>query len=234
MTCTQFFPKFLFPLIGLLLLFGCAKDDSLDIQDDHLTNFAGLAVFNGVEGSLGMQLKIDGNLFNKDSERFAIGEFLNHRTVFPGKRAMEVRVGKTAKAALMDDFEFEASKLYTFFFYGRESVDYLITEDDLLRPEDGHTRFRVVNLVDDAKMRMDVQSPSGSFSHHFNEPVREYEELPAGSFAIKLAASNNRYAALELSFQPEDYSINTLVIYTDWDTERSKHVLRYKLIELRR
>lgn len=232
MVWNQMLKKTLYLLVGVLGLIGCSKDDPTEMLENANSSFAGLAAFNGVEDSNGMQIRIDGKVLNKDKERFSLGEFLNYRTVFPGNRKLDVSSRASSEIGLRDEFDFAAGKLYTFFFYGRKSVDYLVTEDDLLKPEPGHTRFRVVNLVDDAAISMRVQSPSGTFLHDFNEPVQNYEDLPIELLNIHLSAKGDRYGPLELSFEPDDHSINTLVIYSDRDSASAKGMLAYRLIEL--
>lgn len=230
---TQFISRFLL-LLGVLLLLGCAKDEDVGVSESPYADFAGLAAFNGVEGSTSMQLRIDGKLLNKDNELFAVGDFLNHRTVFPGRRKVEVSDRKASKPALVDDFEFEAGKLYTFFFYGEGPMEHILTQDDLLKPQQGKIRFRVVNLVDDAEINVRVSSPSGSFSHRFDEPGRRNDELSVESLEIRLSADNDQYAPVEFSFQPDDHSVNSLVIYTNRDSLSSRKVLAHQLIEIGR
>lgn len=232
MVRTSLYLKTPWILLTVLFLMGCAKEDTPGELGNTTSNFAGMAAFNGIEGSEGMEIRIDGKSLNKDNERFSTGQFINHRTVFPGKRVLEMREREGGRAGTTDEFDFHAGTLYTFFFYDAGSMEYIVTEDDLLKPQNGHARFRVVNLIHDAKINMKLKSSSINFTHRFDEPVRKTEELPIEQMSITVSADHQRYEPLSLTFEPNPHSINTLVLYADGDGLSTKKTLAYRVIEL--
>ncbi|WP_313191503.1 DUF4397 domain-containing protein [Sphingobacterium sp.] len=227
--------KYLLPVIALcftIFMQGCAKDDGMGPENLDSDGFSGIAAFNAIEGTSNLQLLIDGKLINKDNENFSTGGYLNHRTLFPGKRLLEL---KTTKGAVLYATEkvFQSPKIYSYFFYGANNREPLVTEDDVIKPETGKMKVRLVNLVSDSRLKLDFQYLNSKVTHDMENRVFGLNEYSSKEdFKFEISSTDRKYDNIEINLAGKDRSVFSIVLYTEQEENSEKREIKYKILEL--
>jgi len=222
--------------IGLLMLsvlfHSCAKEDLVNKEYDSGSTFAALSVFNAIEGTENLQVLVDDKIVNKTDENFDTGGYLNYRTVFPGKRKLEL-ISPRGHIYYKNEHDFKASKFYSYFFYGKENAEKLITEDELIKPDAGKLKFRVINLVSDSKIKMEFTYLNAKHSSNFDNRTYGFNDYSyKESFNFKITSVDGKHQALEIPFEGKDRSAYTIVIYTDLNEVKTGNELKFKILEI--
>src|SRR5690606_28085364 len=119
----QFNKNLLTVVLLFLTLFcwSCGKEDAMaDGPSLDSQNFAGIAAFNGIEGTDNLQLLVDDKVVNKTDENFQSGGYLSTRTIFPGVRRLVLSSPK-GHVYVKRDLEITPAKFYSIFFYDKDS-----------------------------------------------------------------------------------------------------------------
>jgi len=220
-------------VVTSLFFKSCAKDDGSALNYDNVSSFAVIAAFNGVEGTDNLYLKVDGKVINKDSEIFKVGGYLNHRTVFPGKRTIELMSPNGSRGYFKEDKDFSGSKFYTYFFFGKDKVESFVTEDDIYKPAPGLMKIRVVNLVSDSKIDASHDYQSKPSQINLQSRTNGFQEYASKEkFTFKVISADKKYEAIEIPFSGEDQEIYNIVIYPEIGTETGRRQLSYKIIQI--
>lgn len=211
----------------------CAKDDGLNPENlDGRDGFSGIAAFNAIEGTSKLELFVDGKLVNKDGEDFSTGGYLSHRTLFPGKRSLELKTGKGA-VLFATEKVFQSPKMYSYFFFGEYKREPLVTEDDVIKPDPGKMKLRLVNLVSDSKLKLDFKYLTSTISHNLEDRVFGLNEYASKEdFTFKITSTDQKYEDIEISLDGKDRSVISVVLYSDLQVEGDKKVIKYKILEL--
>ena len=132
-----------------LVLASCSTKDSLsDGSFDYASDrMAVLAVFNGVSGSDQMDVFLNGERQNSNIEILRYGEFMRHRTVYPGGRrlSLNVRYGTQTLSPPAIDLNLMSGKNYSLLLTDGSPIQSTLVEDDLLLPKDGQFKVRFIN-----------------------------------------------------------------------------------------
>ena len=226
--------KYLLAVIALcfsIFVQSCAKDDGVGPENLNSDSFSGIAAFNAIEGTSNLQLLIDGKLINKDDENFSTGGYLNHRTLFPGKRSLEL---KTTKGAVLYATEkvFQSPKIYSYFFYGNNKEP-LVTEDDVIKPETGKMKIRLVNLVSDTKLQLEFKYLNSKLSHNLEDRVYGFNEYSSKEdFKFEITSTDQKYDNIEINLAGKERSVFSIVLYSEQQTNVEKKEIKYKILEL--
>lgn len=221
-----------FVLILSFFMHSCAKDSTENLNASLNDAFAGIAAFNGIQSTKNLQFLVDGKLINKTEDDFSTGGYLNYRTIFPGKRKIDI-VSTGNQIYHKSEREFKDSKFYTYFLFGKNNVEGLVTEDDIIKSNPGKLKIRVVNLVDDLHpIKLDFNYLNSKFSYNFDSRIYGFHEYSSKErFKFIISSTDKKYNDLEISLAGKDRSVNTIVIYTELNNEM-KEVLNYKILEL--
>ena len=223
----------------LILIFSvsaCKRDDlSLEYLDNG-SSFAGIAAFNAIEGSEGVNFQIDQKTLNQDNESFSTGEYLSHRTVFPGERTVQLILRKNNTFLFDKKFNFESSNLYSIFLYGNttdgKDVKYILTQDSLFATDQGKIKFRFVNLVLDNQLTISAKDSKDVFT--IKNQVSSFKERNRQQIAFEVTgdkAANIQYEPLGIDFLPVDRGVYTLIFYAEINAVSGVKELKYKLIK---
>ncbi len=214
--------------IGLIFQ-GCSKDDDSLSNLESTHDFSGLAAFNAIEGPDNLQFFVDGKLINKTNEDFSIGGYLNHRTVFPGNRKLELK-NLDNQVFFSADKKFESTKIYTYFFFGKNSQP-VVTEDDMIKPDAGLMRVRIINLVTDSKLKLDFDYLSTKYTSNFDNRVFGSNEFSSKvNFKFRVSSPDKKYESIEIPLDGKDRSVYSIVVYSSQEDEG--RVLKYRKLEM--
>lgn len=218
-------------LILAVFFNSCQKESYDQANLDNLQSFSGFSAFNAIQGTKNLQLLVDNKVVNKTGEEFGTGGYLGYRTIFPGKRNLELSSLGNQTYFKREDL-FDVTKIYTYFFYGKTNVQVIVTEDETLKSNPGKLKIRVINLLADGKIKLDFNYSNSKVSYNFENRIYGYSEYNASTnFKFLISSTDKKYNDMEIAFTGKDRSVNTIVIYSDLNAE-GKEELKYKILEL--
>lgn len=136
-----------------LLLASCNNNDLLSDQlsNDAASQMAVLAIFNGVPDSDQMEVFLNGERQNTTIDMLRYGEFMRHKTVYPGGKrlTLNVRYGNQTLSPPATDLNLAAGRNYSLLLTGGNPIQSTLVEDDLILPRSGQFKVRFVNTNPD-------------------------------------------------------------------------------------
>lgn len=198
------------------ILFSCSNDDLLSNhqQDFDPNGMAVLAVFNGVLGSDQMDVLLNGERQNSGTENFRYGEVLRHRTVYPGKRKLQVswRAGNQTITPPALDVDLLAGKNYSLFLTAGNPITLSLVEDDLLLPKDGQFKLRFANTAPNGSAVS--LGTNDDISRFFSAveigKMSAFSTFEVGEFALQFSGSGNSRASKTFDFKPVNRGVYTI------------------------
>ena len=210
----------------------CAKDDGISPENlEGRDGFSGIAAFNAI-GKNSLILFIDDKQINKEGDYLNTGGYLGHRTIFPGKRSLELKT-EGGEVLYATEKVFLSPKMYTFFFFGENKYESLVTEDDVIKADPGKMKIWLVNLVLDSKLKLDFKYLTSTVSHNLEDRVFGLNEYASKEdFKFKITSTDQKYEDIEIPLDGKDRSVISVVLYSDLQVEGDKKVIKYKILEL--
>lgn len=214
----------------------CKRDDLSPEYQDGINSFAGVAAFNAIEGSHNIDFQIDQKTLNQDNEFFSTGGYLSHMTVFPGERNVQLTHRTNTSLFFGKIFNFEASNLYSIFFYGKsgqnKDVKYILTKDSLFATDQGKIKLRMANLVSDNELSISFKDSKDILT--IKNQVTSFKERNHQQLILEVSGdktANIQYEPLEVNFLPVNKGVYTLVFYAEINKVSGVKELKYNVIK---
>jgi len=223
-------------LILVFSISACKRDDLSPEYQENLNSFAGVATFNAIEGSRNINFQIDQKTLNQDNESFSIGGYLSHMTVFPGERNVQLTHDTNAAVFFGKIFNFEASNLYSIFFYGKsdqnKDVKYILTKDSLFATNQGKIKLRIANLVSDNELSISFKDSKDVLN--IKNQVTSFKERNHQQLILEVSGdktANIQYETVAVNFSPVNRGVYTLVFYAEINSVSGVKELKYNIIK---
>ncbi|MCL7988882.1 DUF4397 domain-containing protein [Sphingobacterium sp. lm-10] len=199
-----------------LLMTSCSNKDYLSqgSLDSSLNQMAVLAVFNGVSGSDQMDVFLNGERQNSSIEMLRYGEFMRHRTAYPGNRrlTLNIRYGNQTVSPPAVDINLVAGKNYSVLLTRGNPVQSTLVEDDLLLPRNGQFRVRFINTnADGLTVALGTASDRSRFFGDLRVGnISAFAVFDVADYQLQFATNNSTLATYDFDFKPVNQGVYTI------------------------
>lgn len=216
----------IYKYIYLLLIFlvvmlsSCSKEDSYDALYSD-SGFSSVAVFNAIPNSQGVTLSIGEGVSQKTivtaSDKLVFGSYVNYKNWFSGDFDVSIQ-NKTMSESqnAKKRIALKSGTFYSLFLYRKNDIEYVLTEDNVIRPADGKVKMRIAHFCADLSNVRLIDSENKSL---FNQDisfgtVTSFVEISTSDLSkLIVQSTDGRLRGLvNEEFQIENKGMYTLLI----------------------
>lgn len=146
---------FLLIFITLVTLVGCSKQDvsSFDTPSNGYSVFSAMAVFNVIPNSSGVTINaVQGGTSNAiitSSDKLVFGNYLAYKNWYSGSVDLSIEnQSVNTKETVRKNVFLTPGKFHSLFLYGKNGIQTLISEDNVILPIDGKAKIRITHFND--------------------------------------------------------------------------------------
>ncbi|TJY68696.1 DUF4397 domain-containing protein [Sphingobacterium alkalisoli] len=204
---------FFFWAVVSMTLFACNKA-SIDEMHDGVVNLSSVGVVNAVPGSSGMDVFVNSTRINNTSDKLFFGEHIPYRNTYSGDVEFALTsYSGTKQEVHKEQLTFHPNRVYSVFVYREGGLKLLQSEDNVLLPAKGQAKLRVVHLGGNvASMKVFSDERNVIFQRVGYKEVSSFINLPINIGYNLEITDENSDVTLELSFEPQNQGIYTLLI----------------------
>lgn len=199
-------------LLSAFLLISCQKDSLSDAPLDG-QSFSGVAGFNAIYRSLGLDMKIDDRVINS-GEYFDMGGAVKHKSVFPGRRTISLYDKDKKVEVFRGEHLVDPGKIYSAFFYGKDNVQMKVVEDDMIAPPVGKAKIRIANFANNHRIGFKVkegQTASAGDRVLSAQEVTSFYEFETAQVRFQFE-NDSELSQMSISFRPKDRGVYTVFL----------------------
>ncbi|WP_149526984.1 DUF4397 domain-containing protein [Sphingobacterium hotanense] len=199
-------------LLSAFFLISCQKDSVGDLALDA-PSFSGIAGFNAVYRSLGLDLKIDDRVINSD-EYFDMGGAVKHKSVFPGRRSISLYDKDKKVEVFRGEHLVDPGKVYSAFFYGKDNVQMKVVEDNMIAPSAGKAKIRIANFANNRRIDFKVkegQTATAGDKVLSAQEVTTFYEFNAEKVRFQFE-NESEFSQMSIEFKPKDRGVYTVFL----------------------
>lgn len=200
------------------LFSACSKFEDLESQLDGQVEISSIAVFNVVPQSRRIDIALDGISLNAGKDRFEYGKYLPFRNWPAGTKSVDVTSyynGGVKEDTYRGTIDLVGGQIYSLFVYKDSKLGIVQSRDDIIKPDKGYAKIRVVHMSSDAPPLM-IRDSNGKALY---ESEVKYKDV-TGFVTVNLTDlrlfgdAKDMASALEMdySFTPANQEIYTLLI----------------------
>lgn len=199
-------------LLSAFFLISCQKDSLSDAAHD-VQSFSGIAGFNAIYRSLGLDLKIDDRVVNSD-EYFDMGGAVKHKSVFPGRRTISLYDKDKKVEVFRGEHLVDPGKVYSAFFYGKDNVQMKVVEDNMIAPSAGKAKIRIANFANNRRINFKVkegQTATAGDKELSAQEVTTFYEFNAEKVRFQFE-NESEFSQMSIEFKPKDRGVYTVFL----------------------
>lgn len=216
-------PIFSLATIAALFLTSCTPDSPTPTV---VKEYGKIQVFHTAVDAPAIDFQVDGKKINSDSLVYAKGTPYYNALLTAGKKnAYKVTTAKTGQAITADSLTMKTTDVgYSVFIYqdrdASKTIRTLYGPDNLLAPIAGNAKVRLVFLIPDFNVNVDVQAVSSGgeatsvsdFQNITFPKITDFKPLPKGTYDLKVKFSGQTTSRLTFTnIVLEEGKIYTLV-----------------------
>lgn len=232
--------KYLVVAAVLLIFTSCSKDDISNLDMNSSSGFSSVAVFNTIPGSSSLTLSI-GNEPNltwivSGSDKFHYNSFLTYRNWFPGNLSINVAYAyKGMNNHVVKNVNINAGKFYSLFLTKDNTVEAILSEDNIIKPAQGFAKVRFVHMSADAPS-IKASPNEGSnflFQNIKFKDVTGFQEIDVNKYNNWIIESQDPSNNLHITneFKMEGGKIYTLLLKGLVNTENDGEEISFTVIK---
>ena len=195
---TMNFSKFLALAFAASSLFltSCAKDDA--VVTPVVKEYAKVMLFHGATDAAAINLVIDGVTKNTDSLKYGVATAYNQVELTGKKIPIASTYAKSGTKIGLDSALMNKNVGYSYFVYqendAAKTVAMIKSVDDLALPAAGKGRIRLVHLIPDLQVGVDVQlvavgaaaTAASNFTNVKFKDILNFVDVATGSYDVKV------------------------------------------------
>ena len=223
---TMNFSKFLTLAFAATTLFltSCAKDPEVVVP--VVKEYAKVMLFHGATDAGAVNLQINGVTKNLDSLKYGSATAYNQAELTAGKKTAVVVLGAKSGAKIATDSLLMNKDIgYSYFIYQENDAPKTVTVfksvDDLALPVAGKGRLRLVHLIPDLQVGVDVElvapgalaTTNSQFKNVKFKDISNFLDVAAGTYdvKVKLTGTTQLLLSVPISITVADGKLYTVV-----------------------
>lgn len=191
--------------VAVLFFISCTPDDTTPTTVTK--EYGKIQVFHAAVDAPAIDFQVDGKKVNLDSLVYSKGTAYYETELTAGKKtSFKVLAAKTGQSISLDSLQLNSKDVgYSVFVYqdkdAAKTIRTLYGPDNLLAPAAGKAKVRLVHLIPDANVNIDVEAVAPSavattnsqFSNVIFPKLTDYVELAKGTydFKVKISGTTN-------------------------------------------
>src|SRR5690606_36621092 len=199
-------------LLSAFFLISCQKA-GVGARALDAPSFSGIAGFNAVDRSLGLDLKLDDRVINSD-EYFDMGGAVKHKSVFPGRRSISLYDKDKKVEVFRGELLVDPGRVYSAFFYGKDNVQMKVVEDNMIAPSAGKAMIRIANFANNRRIDFKVkegQTATAGDKVLSAQEVTTFYEFNAEKVRFQFE-NESEFSQMSIEFKPKDRGVYTVFL----------------------